>query len=264
MYDYTPNHKRDGPQKFLQEFRGVLQADGFNGYDGISWKSRGAIIQAGCNAHARRKFFDARETSPQLAHEALGFFQQLYGVEYEAAHRSDDERLALRQAKSTPIVAALADWLRDKLVVVRPKSPIAKAIKYSLRQWDALTRFLGNGSIPIDNNRSERVLKEQALGRKNWIFLGSDQGGQTAAVLYSMVASAKRHHLDPQAYLTDVLTRLPQMSNPLELRSLLPDRWANAHPEHVRSYRRQESAAAARRRQSRHRQMVKKHQSCRS
>jgi transposase len=260
VYDYTPNHKRDGPQQFLKDYRGVLQADGFSGYDGIYWKSRGAIVEAGCNAHARRKFFDARETSPQLAHEALGFFQQLYLVEYEAAAMSAEGRLALRQMKSAPIAAALADWLRNKLVVVRPKSPIAKAIKYSLRQWDALTRFLGNGSIPIDNNRSERALKEQAIGRRNWTFLGSDQGGRTAAVLYSLVASAKRHHLDPQAYLTDVLTRLPQISNALELRSLLPDRWAKAHPEHVRGYRRQESAAAARRRQSRYRQLVKKHQ----
>jgi transposase len=263
VYDYTPNHKREGPQKFLKDYRGVLQADGFNGYDGIFWTSRGSIVEAGCNAHARRKFFDARETSPQLAHEALAFFQQLYAVEYEAADMSDDERLTLRQAKSAPIMAALADWLREKLVVVRPKSPITKAIKYSLRQWDALRRFLDNGSIPIDNNRSERALKEQALGRKNWIFLGSDQGGSTAAVLYSLVASAKRHHLDPQAYLTDVLTRLPQIANPLELRHLLPDRWAKAHPEHVRTYRRQESAAATRRRQSRHRPLVKQHR-CRS
>jgi GrpB-like predicted nucleotidyltransferase (UPF0157 family) len=226
--------------------------------------SRGAIVEAGCNAHARRKFFDARETSPQLAHEALAFFRQLYAVEHEAADMSDDARLALRQAKSAPIMAMLADWLRDKLIAVRPKSPIAGAIKYSLRQWEALTRFLDNGAIPIDNNRTERSLKEQAIGRRNWTFLGSDQGGRTAAVLYSFVASAKRHDLDPQAYLTDLLTRLPQIRTPLELRHLLPDRWAKAHPEHVRGYRRQESTAAARRRASRHRQLAKKHRSCRS
>lgn len=261
VYDYTPNHKREGPQKFLKDYRGVLQADGFNGYDGIAWKSQGAIIQAGCNAHARRKFFDARDTSPQLAHEALAFYQQLYAVEYEAAGLSDEERLALRQSKSVPIAAELADWLRDKLVVSRPKSPIAKAIKYSLRQWDALTRFLSNGSIPIDNNRTERSLKEQAIGRRNWTFLGSDQGGRTAAVLYSAVASAKRHYLNPQAYLTDLLTRLPQITNPLELRHLLPDRWAKSHPEHVRTYRQQESSAAANRRQSRHRPLAKQHRS---
>ena len=257
VYDYTPNRKRDGPQEFLKNYRGILQADAFGGYDGIFWQSRGALVEAGCNAHARRKFFDACETSPQLSHEALAFFQQLYAVEGEATDMSDDQRLALRQAKSSPIMESLADWLRDKLMVVRPKSPIAGAIKYSLRQWDALTRFLDNGAIPIDNNRTERSLKEQAIGRRNWTFLGSDQGGRTAAVLYSFVASAKRHYLDPQAYLTDLLTRLPQIVNPLELRDLLPDRWAKAHPEHVRGYRRQESAAAARRRQSRHRQLAK-------
>jgi transposase len=250
-YDYTPHRKRDGPQAFLKGFQGVLQADAFGGYDGIFWESQGTILEAGCNAHARRKFYDARETSPQLAHEALGFFQRLYAVEDEAASLSADGRLALRQAKSAPIAEQFAEWLREKLVVVRPKSPMAGAIKYCLRHWEALTRFLGNGSIPIDNNRCERTLKEQALGRKNWLFLGSDTGGRTAAVLYSLVASAKRHHLDPQAYLTDVLTSLPGMTNPLKLRHLLPDRWAKKHPEHVRQYRRQESAAAARRRKSR-------------
>ena len=176
-----------------------------------------AICRARHIAHARRKFFDARETSPQLAHEtspqlaheALAFFQQLYAVEDEATAMPDDERLALRQAKSAPIMAALADWLRDKLVAVRPKSPIAVAIKYSLRQWEALTRFLGNGAIPIDNNRTERTLKEQAIGRRNWTFLGSDQGGRTAAVLYSFVASAKRHYLDPQIYLMELLSVRP-------------------------------------------------------
>ena len=108
VYDYTPNRKRDGPQEFLKDYRGILQADAFGGYDGISWRSRGAIVQAGCNAHSRRKFFDASATSPQLAHEALAFFRQLYAVEDETAAMSDDERLTVRQEKSAPIMAALA------------------------------------------------------------------------------------------------------------------------------------------------------------
>jgi transposase len=251
VYDYTSNRSRDGPQTFLKDFQGVLQADAFGGYDGIYWESQGAIVEAGCCAHARRKFYDARETSPQPAHEGLAYFQRLYEIEDEAANLSDDDRLAVRRARSVPILEDLAVWLREQLVIVLPKSPIAGAIKYCLRHWDALTRFTTDGAIPIDNNRTERTLKDQALGRRNWIFLGSDNGGQTAAVLYSFVASAKRNHLDPQAYLTDVLTRLPQVKSVLELRHLMPDRWAKSHPEHVRAYRQQESAAAAARRKRR-------------
>ena len=142
-------------------------------------------------------------------------------------------------------------WLKEQLAVVRPKSPIRKAINYCLRQWDALTRFTTDGAIPIDNNRTERTMRDPAMGRNAWLFVGSEQGGHTAATLYSVVVSAKRHHLDPEAYLRDVLARLPAIKNPLELRSLLPDRWAQAHPEHVKQHRRAESAAAANRRMTR-------------
>lgn len=251
VYDYTPNHKRDGPQKFLKDFSGVLQADAFNGYDGIYLKSNGKIVEAACCAHARRKFFEARETAPQLAHQALAFFGRLYAIEHDAETLSAEARCALRQERSVPILEEMHVWLNEQLQGLRPKSPITGAIKYSLKNWDALCRFTTDGQIPIDNNRTERTLRAQAVGRKNWMFLGSDNGGHTAAVLYSLIASAKRHHLDPEAYLTGVLRRLPGITNPLALRALLPDRWAVAHPEHINQFRRAESNQAAKRRLSR-------------
>jgi transposase len=251
VYDYTPNHKRDGPQTFLKDYRGVLQADAFGGYDGIFLKSNGKILEAACCAHARRKFFDVRETAPALAHQALAFFNRLYAIEHDAETLSPDARRALRQAQSVPILNDMHVWFNEQLQALRPKSAVTGAIKYSLKNWDALCRFTTDGNIPIDNNRTERTLRDQAVGRKNWLFLGSDNGGRMAAVLYSLVASAKRHQLDPQAYLTDVLRRLPAVTNPLALRDLLPDRWATTHPEYVVQFRRAESAKAAKRRLTR-------------
>lgn len=259
VYDYTPSRKRDGPAEFLKDYEGVLQADAFGGYDGIYAGSSGKIVEAGCNAHARRKFHDALQSAPQLARQGLVFFQRLYDVEDEARDFTPEARLALRQEKSLPIVAELKTWLNEQVLLVRPKTPVAVAIKYTLRNWEALTRFTADGAIPIDNNRTERELRAAAVGRKNWLFLGSDRGGQTAAILYSLVASAKRHRLDVHAYLTDVLTRLPRIgaecpryrASIFSLRELLPDRWAKAHPQHVLAYRQAESAAAAKKRHDR-------------
>jgi transposase len=248
VYDYTRNHKRDGPETFLKDYAGVLQADAFSGYDAIYYGSNGKIVEAACCAHARRKFYEARETSPEAAHQALAFFGRLYAVEHDAQTFSPEARRALRQEKSAPILNEQQAWLNETLPKLRPKSPIAGAIKYCLKNWDALCRFTSDGNIPIDNNRTERTLRAQAIGRKNWMFLGSDNGGRTAAVLYSFVASAKRHHLDSEAYLADVLGRLPAITTPLALRDMLPERWAKSHPEHVLQFRRTESAQAAKRR----------------
>ncbi len=248
VYDYTSSRKRDGPATFLKDYAGVLQADAFSGYDKIYYGSNGKIVEAACAAHARRKFYEARETSPETAHQALAFFGRLYAIEHDAEKFSPEARCALRQEKSAPILNELHEWLNETLPKLRPKSPIAGAIKYSLKNWDALCRFTTDGNIPIDNNRTERTLRAQAIGRRNWMFLGSDNGGRTAAVLYSFVASAKRHHLDSEAYLADVLRRLPAITNPLALRDLLPERWAKSHPERVLEFRRNESAQAAKRR----------------
>lgn len=203
------------------------------------------------NRPARRKFYETRETSPEAAHQALAFFGRLYAIEHDAEALSAEARQALRQAQSVPILNDFHVWLKDTLPTLRPKTPIVGAIKYCLRNWEALCCFTTDGNIPIDNNRVERTLRAQAIGRRNWMFLGSDNGGQTAAVLYSFVASAKRHHLDVEAYLADVLRRLPAVTNPLALRALLPERWAKSHPQHVLTFRRAEAAQAGKRRLSR-------------
>lgn len=251
VYDYTPSRKRDGPATFLKDYAGVLTADAFSGYDAIYYGSNGKIIESACSAHARRKFYEAREASPEAAHQALAFFGRLYAIEHDAQACSPEARHALRQEQSVPILSELHVWLKEALPKLRPKTPIVGAIKYCLRNWDALCCFTTDGNIPIDNNRTERTLRAQAIGRRNWMFLGSDNGGRTAAVLYSFVASAKRLHLEIEAYLSDVLRRLPAITNPLALRDLLPERWAKSHPQHVMQFRRTESAQAAKRRLSR-------------
>lgn len=248
VYDYTPSRKRDGPQTFLKDYAGVLQADAFTGYDAVYYGSKGQIVEAACCAHARRKFYEARETSPEAAHQALAFFGRLYAIEHDAETFSPEARCALRREQSVPILNQFKTWLNETLSKLRPKTPVAIAIKYCLKNWVALCLFTTDGHIPIDNNRVERTLRAQAVGRKNWMFLGSDNGGKTAAVLYSFVASAKRHHLDVEAYLADVLRRLPAITNPLALRDLLPERWAQSHPDCVLEFRRTESAQAATRR----------------
>jgi transposase len=251
VYDYTPSRKRDGPEKFLKDYAGVLTADAFSGYDAIYYGSNGKIVESACSAHARRKFYEVRETSPEAAHQALAFFGRLYAIEHDAKTLSAEARQVLRQEKSVPILNDFHVWLREKLPTLRPKTPIVGAIKYCLRNWDALCCFTTDGNIPIDNNRTERTLRSQAIGRRNWMFLGSDKGGRTAAILYSFVASAKRHHLDVEAYLSDVLRRLPALTNPLALRDLLPERWAKSHPAHILQFRRTEASQSAKRRLSR-------------
>jgi transposase len=172
-------------------------------------------------------------------------------VGVDVPHATVPEDVVAGEEQAVPILHDMHAWLNEQLRGLRSTSPVTGAIKYSLKNWDALCRYTTDGNIPIDNNRTERTLRAQAVGRKNWMFLGSDNGGNTAAVLYSLVASGKRHHLDPEAYLTDVLRGLPAITNPLTLRAQLPDRWAAAHPEHVVQFRRDESAKSNQRRLSR-------------
>jgi transposase len=241
IFDYTPNRRREGPADFLKKYRGYLQADAFGGYDGIYLSQ--PVVEVGCNAHARRKFFEAKDTDPARAHQALAFYRQLYEVERQAADHVEKElsrqaptgqgrrqdlleaeRLRLRQEKSVPLLTAICHWLKQEQTTALPKSPIGQAIGYALNHWEALTRYAHHGFLAIDNNWAEREMKKIALGRKNWLFFGSDQGGRTAAVLLSLVSSCQRHSLDPFRYLEDVLYRLPSQAQP-PLDELLPDRW---------------------------------------
>jgi transposase len=224
VYDATPSRARDGPQAFLKDFRGFVQADAFGGYDGLY--ATGAT-EVACWAHARRKFVDARATDPARCDHALAAIRALYAVERQARGVRSDKRLSLRQRESVPVLRELGEWLTATRRAVLPKSPLAQAVTYALNQWAALNRYAADGDLAIDNNPAERALRGVAVGRKNWLFWGSDAGGRTAAVLTSLTATCARHGIDPWAYLSDVLARLPSLP-PARIGELLPDTWAAA------------------------------------
>src|SRR5512135_1612103 len=227
VYDYTPRRTRDGPEQFLKGFRGYLQADAFSGYDRMC--AGPDVIEVACWAHVRRKFFEARTSAPMLAHTALARIRQLYAVEGAAEALSAEDRRALRQRNSVSLLVAFGEWLTEQGRHVLPKSPIGQAIAYTQSNWAALCRYPEHGELSIDNNLAERMLRAQAIGRRNWTFLGSDRGGRTAAVLYSVTGSCKHHDIDPFAYLQDILSRLPSHL-PERLDELLPDAWFASHP----------------------------------
>ncbi len=224
VFDYTTNRSREGPDEFLNGYKGYLQADAFGGYDGIYLTK--PVIETLCNAHARRKFYDARNIDPVISHTALAFYKRLYAVEKKIKELSSQEKYNARQAESVGIFIEFKEFLKSITdAQALPKSPIRQAINYCLKNWDALIRYTEDGDLSIDNNAAEREMKQIALGRKNWMFFGSDKGGQTAAILFSMTRSAKRCGLNMFAYIEDVLTRLP--GHPVnKLYELLPDQWA--------------------------------------
>jgi transposase len=251
VYDFTENRKRDGPADFLKDFAGYLHADAFSGYDGIFTGSDGRILEVACWAHARRKFFDARSSSPAEASLILEMIRRLYEVEDRARPLDDAARRDLRQAEAGPILERLRAELDRLSAKLLPKSALAQAVTYALNQWQALCRYTEDGRLTIDNNVSERRVRDQAIGRKNWLFLGSEQAGPRAAVIYTIIAGAKRHRIEPWAYLNDVILQLTVDPSPDSLERLLPDRWAAAHPEHVLNHRLDESREKARRRDQR-------------
>ena len=229
VYDYTPDRSRNGPEEFLKEYTaGYLQSDAYAGYNGLH--NRG-IIEVGCWAHARRKFHEARTSDPARSHAALAWIGQLYDVERSAKDQelNDDERLSLRLAKSVPILESLAKWFETERTNVLPKSPMGEAISYARSNWIALNRYLETGALEIDNNASERALRTVALGRKNWLFAGSDAGGKTAATLISLCITCKTLGVEPWSYLRDVLDRVSTHPNS-RIEELLPDHWKPAEP----------------------------------
>lgn len=257
VYDFTMTRGRDGPAEFLRGFRGYLHADAYGGYDGIYLGSNGAIHEVACWAHARRKFFDARHTAPAHAPRMLALIGRLYEVEGRARALSVEDRHALRQSESVPLLDQIETWLEARAHSALPKNLFAQAVGYARNQWEALRRYTADGRLTIDNNQSERTLRLQAIGRKNWLFLGSQRGGGTAAVLFSLLASAKRHYLEPWSYLRDVLSALAEA--PEDLTRLLPDVWLTTHPEARLEYRKRENEqalAAKRRRRDRRRKSL--------
>jgi transposase len=227
VYDFTDSRKRDGPQKFLGKYSGYLQADAFAGYDCIY--ATGSVREVACMAHARRKFFDSLGSSQKAAEEALLMIRNLYDIERATAGAPPDNRRAVRQEKSRVILERFKKWLDNQHLCALPKSPIGKAINYALNNWQALCVFLEDGELTIDNNRAENGMRSIAVGRKNWLFTGSRKGGRNAAILSSLVATCKQHNVNPQAYLTDVITRLSRKdADALDLDQLLPDTWATS------------------------------------
>ncbi len=227
VFDFTLSRSRDGPVKFLGDYKQTLLADAYGGYDGVVVGNE--ITRAGCWAHARRKFVDAEKTQPSIAAEAVGWIKRLYAVEEQGRPLEVGARLALRQKESVPILSALKDKLlawKDSLL---PKHPMAQAAAYALNQWIELNVFAGDGSVPIDNNVSEREMKRVVLNRKNSLFVGNERGGVTAAILSSLTSTCRRHGVNPQLYLTQLLANLPTAATS-ELADWLPDQWAQRNP----------------------------------
>ncbi len=208
FYDFSRTRSRQWPDAVLAEYRGYLVVDGFTGYDAVA--ARDGVVYVGCWAHARRKFHDALKTDPQPAAVILKAIGEMYKVEQQARDEGleADSVLALRQARTAPLLEDLEAYLRALLPSVLPKSPIGKAVQYTLARWAALTVFAGDGQVPIDNNSAERAMRKVALGRNNWLFAGNDTGGERAAVIYSLIETCSRLGINPHEYLTDVLRRV--------------------------------------------------------
>lgn len=229
VFDYTPTRGRDGPEKFLKNYRGYLQADAYVAYDSFFTDPERGMVEVGCWAHARRHFHDALEHDRARMGGVLAFIAHLYGVEKMARRnglRGEELRL-VREQGSRPVLDLLHAYLLTIREQVLPKSEAGQAMAYTLKNWTALTRYCGNGDLAIDNNATERSLRAFAVGRNNWTFFGSDNGGRTAAVLRSFVTSCELVKIDPLAWFRDVLGRVAD--HPINrLEELLPHRWTQA------------------------------------
>lgn len=242
VFDFHESRSRDGPRMFLANYRGWVKVDAY-GVNGGVYLGSERILASCCLAHARRKFDEAKSSHPRLAAEAPGFFQQLYDIEDRAGVLTTEARQALRQAEAVPLLEKLRTWAENQAAQALPKLKFGEALGYLRNQWSALTNYVQDGRLPIDNNATESDLRALTIGRKNWLFIGSKEAGPRAAVLYTVVASAARHNLDVWAYLRDALERLAiGDTDPI---NLLPDAWAAAHPEAIRTYRAHEREAVA-------------------
>lgn len=227
VFFYSPDRSGTHPEAHLVNYAGLMQADAYAGFNRLYEASRklGPIVEVGCWAHARRKFFEiARLKKAPIAIETLGQIDVLFAIEREINSLSQQQRATVRNARSRPLVAALHAFLRDRRAKLSGKSETAKAIDYSLKRWEVFTRFLDDGRLCMTNNAAERELRAVALGRKNWTFAGSDEGGRRAAAIYTLIQTARLNGIDPQAWLADVLARLPDHPAS-KIADLLPWNW---------------------------------------
>lgn len=243
VFDFTVSRHRDGPELFFEDFRGTILGDCWHGFGKIAADSGGSIVRAACNAHARRKFENATDY-PADRQKWMDWFWLLYDLESEAKEQSlvGDNLLASRRAKAKPVwdqMRAELDSIVDRTEqVVLPKSDLRKALNYVRNHWDELTRYLEDASLPLDNNLCEQLMREVAVGRKNWLFAGSLRGGERNTGFLTLVSSAHRNDLDVWAYVNDVLKRL--LAGQTNYEPLLPWNWAKEQPESIRTYRQAE------------------------
>jgi transposase len=222
VYDFCDSRAGENAKVFLGDWRGSLVCDDFSGYKQLMAQG---VTEVGCLAHARRKFFDLHASNKsQIAHGALEQIARIYDIEREIKELNSDERQRIRQDQSKPLLDALHQWMILNRQKITDGSATAKALDYSLRRWGALTRFISNGQLPIDNNHIENQIRPIAIGRNNWLFAGSLRAGKRGAAIMSLIQSAKLNGHDPYAYLKDVLTRLPTQRNSM-IGELLPHRW---------------------------------------
>lgn len=222
IFDFTLNRGRDGPKYFLKDYREVLLADAYGGYNGVV--AGNEIARAGCWAHLRRKVIDAEKAAPEIAREAVDLVRALYAVEHRAKELSAADRLELRKTDSAPVLNTIREKFLSWREQLLPKHPMTEALNYALGQWEELSVFCSDGAVPIDNNVSEREMKRVVLNRKNSLFVGNPRGGRTAAILASLTSTCRRHDVDPQLYLTQLLVNLPTLRHS-DLPAWLPDEW---------------------------------------
>jgi len=262
VFDFTVSRHRDGPDEFLVNsgFTGTIMADCYSGYQAISLRSNARIVRAACNAHARRKIFEARSSDPLLAARFLAIYQELYDIEDRGKTLSCAEREALRAAEARLVWQRMRELLEGEAAArILPKDKFAEALGYLRNHWNELQVYLGDGRLPIDNNETEQLMKQVAIGRKNWLFVGSVAAGERAADFFTVVSSAVRNHLDVWAYVKEVLDRMLAGDNDYAV--LRPDRWAAAHPQHIRDYRveeRRDRAEAKQLRRAQRRRSIKR------
>jgi len=251
VFDFTVSRHRDGPELFFKDYEGTLLGDCWHGFEAIAAASQGVILRAACNAHARRKFEDST-AYPDDRKQWMRWYQELYDIEDRSKPMSSAERLALRQSEAKPIWDAMERWLEEvqqrTANVILPKSDFAKALQYVRNHLLELERYLNDGQLPIDNNDTEQLMKQVALGRKNWLFAGSVLGGERSAGFLTLVSSAHRNDLDVWAYVKDVLDQL--LGGTTDYEPLLPWNWALSHPEAIRQYRIEERRARVQRKQT--------------
>jgi transposase len=227
VYFYSPDRRGEHPQRFLEGYSGILQADAYSGFGQLYEPGRpaGAILEAACWAHARRAFFKIAElTKAPMALQAVGRIDALFAIEREITGSAPQVRRAVRQERSRPLIADLESWMRASRAKLSSKNAMAKAFDYLLRRWASFTRFLDDGRVCLSNNAAERAIRPIAVGRRNWTFAGSDAGGHRAAAMYTLIETCRMNDIDPHAWLADIIARLP--SHPAKrIDELLPWNW---------------------------------------